>query len=250
MPYPAARHSRAAGEPMNNLLPKLGTVCGHQCFSWCNISVGVVGAAMSGVKVRRYFSIEMWCAEAAASLTESARAACARSHPSVARRASGEVEGRVQDALRHRPRQRFTRPGRVLLHVTVWCRNQREFFRHRQPLTATGYGAPGSFVVPEAYYTNGVSPITHRANGTPPYICTFPLDAWLTLPSSSFLSSPPLHLTSTILSSASSSVFCELALICQVFLRIFPRSGPDGCGCPTPQSVRSPSPAHPQTRLQ
>ena len=48
---------------------------------------------MSGVKVRRGFSIEMWCAEATASLSESTRTACVRSHPSLARRTSGEVEG-------------------------------------------------------------------------------------------------------------------------------------------------------------
>ena len=52
----------------------------HQWYGWCNISVGAVGAGMSGVKVQRHFSIEMYWAEAAASLTESTRTACARSH--------------------------------------------------------------------------------------------------------------------------------------------------------------------------
>ena len=97
--------------------------------------------------------------------------------------------------------------------MTVWCRNQREFFRHRQPLTVTGNGASAPFVVPEAYHTNGVPPITYRANAPRPYICSIPLDAWLTLPSSSVLSSPPLHRTNLVLSPVASFVLCGLAFI-------------------------------------
>ena len=97
--------------------------------------------------------------------------------------------------------------------MTVWCRNQREFFRHRQPLTVTGNGASAPFVVPEAYHTNGVPPITYRANAPRPYICSIPLDAWLTLPSSSVLSSPPLHRTNLVLSPVASFVLCGLTFI-------------------------------------
>lgn len=119
---------------------------------------------MSGVKVRRHFSIEMWCAGRwffdRINEDRLRKIASACSADNVRR-----GRGRVQDALRHR-RQRFTRPGRVLLHVTVRCRNWREFFRHREPLTVSGYGASASFVAPGAYHTNGVPPITYRANGT------------------------------------------------------------------------------------
>lgn len=155
--------ARRLSKNANNIPATLGLVCIRQYDSWCNISVDVVGAGMSGVKVRRHFSIEMWCAEAGASVAESSRTACKSSSVfSADSRPERSQQGGAPPSAANvyaswacsSPRDRVVSQPTPILSPSPATDDLRLSMARQVPSSSGGL----------LTHTNKVSPITYRAN--------------------------------------------------------------------------------------